>query len=236
MKRLLLIAFTAIAPVALATPVSATAITFSEPSVVSLMTRTFIGTRVFIFSDHFPTFSLSGATFAATGSTSLGSPNVLLRDTFDDRSPAPYPYDFIDGNLMQVASTGLDISFATPTNTFRFGAAIDSTISPATMQIELLGIGNASLGLFTLTLDRTVLSTHGGTNSNSEGLFVAPNVGPITGARLRNFGDGTSNGSQYHWVIDNIEFQGTTVPEPMSLLLVGAGLVAGTMRARRRRS
>jgi hypothetical protein len=197
----------------------ATTIDFSEPQVTALLTHTFIGTEVLHYSDTLSSFSLDGVTFAS-------SSGFVLRTTFDDRSPSPYSYDFISGNVLQAAGTGLNISFSAPTDTFSFGAAEDATFAPSQMQVQLFGLGNVSLGTFTLNLRRTALSVSGGTNSNSEGLFIAPSVGPITAAQLTNFGDGTADGSQVGWVIDNVTFQ--PVPEPMSLLLLGTGLVAGS--------
>lgn len=228
-KRLPIIVFVlAVLPFVQASPASAATINFSEPAVTVLLTNTFVGSQVTHYSDPLTSFSLDGVTFFAADS-------FVLRTTFDDRSPLPYSYDFIGENVLQVASTTLNISFTTPVDAFSFGAALNATSAPSQMQVELFGSGNASLGVFTLMLDRTVLSLSGGTNSNSEGFFLAPSVGLITGARLTNFGDGSSNGSQFNWVIDNVGFQPTAVvPEPTSLFLLVTGLVGAGVRRRRK--
>jgi hypothetical protein len=212
----------------------ATTLDFSEPSVETLLTNTFVGSHVMHYSDPLTLFSLEGATFSASGAISSGSPYFYLRTIFDDRSPLSYAYDYIGGNVLQVASTGLDISFLAPVEAFSFGAALNSASSPSQMRVELFGVGNASLGVFSLALDRTVLSSAGGTNSNSEGRFVAPSVGLITAAHMTNLGDGTADGSEVQWVIDNVDFRSAaSVPEATLLLLLGTGLLtAGARRWR----
>lgn len=202
---------------------SAAVITYDEQPVLDLLG----GSR---WTSGMPSFSVSGLTFAAQGTTSLGIPPFLyLRSSWDDRSPSPSPYDFISGRMMQIGSTALQISFAEPVAAFGFGAALNGTSALSSMQVELFNAGSQSLGVFSFNLDRTTLSLLGGTNSNSEGLFNISSPG-IASARITNFGDGINSASQYHWVIDNISY--SSVPEPATGILVGMGiaLVLGLRR------
>jgi hypothetical protein len=206
-------------------------ITFSEPQIVALMTHTYVGVHVMHYSDQMPTYAFGNVTLTAFGAVQTGIPDFYFRTTFDDRSPAAYPYDFISEHVAQIHSTGLQITFAEPVSAFAFGAALNATSAISHMNVELFGIQSQSLGVFDLLLDRTLLSLLGGTNSNSEGRFVAPSVGPISFARLTNLGDGTPNGSQYSWVIDNVTTT-TAVPEPVSALLLALGLYPACRRRR----
>jgi hypothetical protein len=208
-------------------PASAEVITLSSPQVTGLLTNTYVGSTTMHYSDPLTSFWIDGVTFEPFGATQGGSPYSHLRTTFDNRAPAPYSYDFINENVMQVASSGLRLEFDTPTTLFGFGAALNATASPSSMQVELFGPSDASLGTFLLTLDRTLVSTSGGTNSNSEGKFVAPPLGLISAVQILNFGDGMNESSQFHWVIDNVEFNPVAVPEPalLTLVLVGAAFM-----------
>jgi hypothetical protein len=210
---------------------TASTITFSEPEVTSLLTHTYVGSRPMQYSDQMPSFSLGGVTFQAFGAVQGGVPDFYLRTTFDDRSPSAYPYDFIAGNLMQVRSTGLVLTFAGPVLGFGFGAALNATASLGRIDVELFGALGQSLGSSPLALDRTVLSTSGGTNSNSEGRFSAPSGLVITYARLTSFGDGTANASQFNWVIDQVSYLPATIPEPSTWILLGTGLAAVARRS-----
>jgi hypothetical protein len=214
-------------------PAAAEVITFSSPQATALLTNTYVGSTTMHYSDPLTSLWLDGVTFEAFGATQSGSPYAYLRTTFDNRAPAPYPYDFISENVMQVASTGLRLEFDVPTTLFGFGAALDSTASQSLMQIELFGPTSASLGTFLLTLDRTLVSTSGGTNSNSEGKFVAPPLGLISTVQILNFGEGMNTSSQFHWVIDNVEFNPVAIPEPASFTLVLVGVASGLTRRRR---
>lgn len=177
--------------------------------------------------------NVDGVTFTPEGvSRPPGSaPLVTPRWTFDDRSP--YPYDFISGNLLQMHSNELRVDFSQPVSSFGFGAALDATASPGQMQIDLFDSGLGSLGTFFLTLDRTPVSQLGGTNSNSEGLFFVGGLAGMSRARITNFGDGTINGSEFGFVVDNVTFQ--PIPEPSALFLLSVGLVVAGHRRRSQR-
>lgn len=194
-------------------------ITFDEPAVVSIL-----GTSI-------SQLNVGGVTFTPEGVPWVSVPLVTPRTTFDDRSPSPYPYDFISGNLLQVHSTELRVDFSQPVSSFGFGAALDATASPGQMQIDLFDSGLGSLGTFVLTLDRTLASQLGGTNSNSEGLFFVGGLAGLSRARITNFGDGTIDASEFNFVVDNVAFK--TIPEPSSLLLLSVGLVIPACRRRR---
>jgi hypothetical protein len=216
-------------------PVYAGTITFSEQPVLDLLTHTYVGpSGTMLYSDTLSNFSLVGVQFTPTGNSSPGTfPNLILRTTFDNRSPAAYPYDFISENVMQISSTGLRLDFSVPSSSFGFGAALNATSSLSSMLVQLFDSQDQSLGAFTLTLDRTVLSSSGGTNSNSEGQFFISNLPGISYATISNFGDGSTNGSQYNWVIDNVTT--APIPEPTSLLLLGTGLGGIALATWRRR-
>jgi hypothetical protein len=174
---------------------------------------------------------VAGTTFTGVDP---GPPFVSPRTTFDDRSPSPYPYDFISGNVLQVAGQRLRIDFAAPISGFGFGAALNSTFGVGTMRVDLYGANNQIIGSQQLTLDRTVLSQLGGTNSNSEGQFQMAGfaTNSIHYAIIRNFGDPAVAASRQNWVIDNITIQ--QVPEPASLLTFGAGALALLVHRKRR--
>jgi hypothetical protein len=186
-----------------------------------------------ILGPNVPQLTVGGVTFIAEGVPEDGVPLVDPRTTFDDRSPSPYPYDFISGNVLQVRSTGLRIDFSQPVSSFGFGAALDATSDPGQMQIDLFDSGLGSLGTYFLTLDRTPVSHLGGTGSNSEGLFFADGLAGMSRARITNFGDGINGESLFGYVVDNITFQ--TVPEPSTLVLLAGGLAAAAHRWRRQR-
>lgn len=207
---------TTVAPVG-----DAETVTFDEPGVVSIL------------GSSIPQLNVGGVTFTPEGVPWSSVPLVTPRTTFDDRSPSPYPYDFISGNLLQVHSTELRIDFSQPVSSFGFGAALDATASPGQMQIDLFDSGLGSLGTFFLTLDRTLVSQLGGTNSNSEGLFFVGGLAGMSRAQITNFGDGTSDASEFNFVVDDVTFQ--QIPEPSTLLLLSAGLVVAAHRRRRQR-
>ncbi len=210
------VVLTTVAPVG-----GAETITFDEPAVVSIL-----GTSIL-------QLNVGGVTFTPEGVPWVSVPLVTPRTTFDDRSPSPYPYDFISGNLLQVHSTELRVDFSQPVSSFGFGAALDATASPGQMQIDLFDSGLGSLGTFFLTLDRTLVSQLGGTNSNSEGLFFVGGLAGMSHARITNFGDGTIDESEINFVVDNVTFQ--PIPEPSTLLLLSVGLVVAAHRRWRQR-
>lgn len=81
----------------------AATITFSEPESLAVLGRSL------------PLFTTQGVTFTPFGDVQAGRPPVVTpRGTFDDRTPAAYPYDFIAGNVLQVSSTGLRIDLPAP--------------------------------------------------------------------------------------------------------------------------
>ncbi|MBN2475133.1 MAG: PEP-CTERM sorting domain-containing protein [Pirellulales bacterium] len=216
--------------IVLLTPVAlvgeAATITFDEPAAVGNL-----GHMV-------DQLNVGGVTFTPEGVPWLSVPLVTPRTTFDDRSPNPYPYDFISGNLLQVHSTELRLDFSQPVSSFGFGAALNATSDLGQMQIDLFDSGLGSLGTFTLTLDRTLVSQSGGVNSNSEGRFFVGDLAGASRARITNFGDGAGSASELNFVVDNVTFE--SIPEPSTLLLLSAGLVGAacrrfTVRARRRR-
>lgn len=203
---------------------TANPITFDEPEATSVLWSSL------------PQFSIGGLTLTPQGALPVGNPYpfVTPRGTFDDRSPSPYSYDYISGNVLQVNSTEVLVDFGNPVGSFGFGAALNATSSPGLMTIQMFDSQQASLGLFSLTLDRTVLSLLGGTNSNSEGLFFVSGLSGASSALITSFGDGTANTSQFNWVIDNITF--VSVPEPSTLIQLCTSLLGLGVLTRRFRS
>ncbi len=208
------VVLTTVAPVS-----EAETITFDEPAVVSIL------------GSSIPQLNVGGVTFTPEGVPWGSVPLVTPRTTFDDRPPSPYPYDFISGHLLQVHSTELRVDLSQPVSSFGFGAALDSTASPGQMRIYLFDSGLGSLGTFFLTLDRTLVSQLGGTNSNSEGQFIVGGLAGMSRARITNFGGGTIDESEFNFVVDNVTFQ--PIPEPPTLLLLA---MAGTFLISRRLS
>jgi hypothetical protein len=173
-----------------------------------------------------PQLTVDGVTFTPDGDARSSVPFVTPRTTFDDRSPSPYSYDFISGNLLQVSSTELWVNFSQPVSSFGFGAALNLTSSPGQMQIDLFDSSEGSLGTFFLVLDQTHISQQGGMNSNSEGLFFVGGISGISRALITNFGDGILDGSRFGFVVDSITYQ--PIPEPSTLLLLSVSLLLTT--------
>jgi hypothetical protein len=184
-------------------------ITFDEQAAVSNL------------GSSLPQLAVDGVTFTPDGNAGSSVPLVTPRTTFDDRSPNLYPYDFIDGNLLQVSRTELRVDLPQPVSSFGFAAALNLTTSPGQMQIDLFDSNERTLGTFYLLLDQTQISQQGGTNSNSEGLFFVSGIPGISRALITNFGDGILNGSKFGFVVDNITFQPVPEPSPFLLLLMG---------------
>ena len=172
-------------------------ITFDEPEAVSRLGQTQTELAV------------DEVTFTPEG---VGSRMVTPRTAFDNRSP--YPYDFISGNVLQVHSTELNIQFGGPVTSFGFGAALNVTAMPGTMLLEFFDDQGNSVGSSTVDLDRTVTSRLGGTNSNSEGVFSADSLMAVSRVKITNRGDGTANGSDVDWVIDNVTNDVASLPTP----------------------
>jgi hypothetical protein len=191
-------------------------ITFDEQAAVSNL------------GSSLPQLAVDGVTFTPDGDAGSSVLLVTPRTTFDDRSPSPYPYDFIAGNLLQVSRTELWVGFSQPVSSFGFGAALNLTSSPGQMQIDLFDSNEGILGTFYLLLDQTQISQQGGMNSNSEGLFFVGGIPGISRALITNFGDSILDGSKFGFVVDNITFQ--PVPEPSPLLLFLVGLLLATRR------
>ena len=172
-------------------------ITFSEPEIESLLTNESSGTPgITRYSDPFNSFPIKGAVFTAVSSD--GSRGwFYFRTTFDNRTP--YPYNFIASNVMQIHPDGLRIDFATQTRVVAFGAALDATSAPSSMQIRLFGPGGVDLGTRGMSLV--------GRSSNSEGAFYVSGVGEIVRIVITNLGDGVNPASRSGWVIDNVTFE-----------------------------
>jgi len=217
MRQVLSLVGVAVLLVTVAAVGEAKTITFDEPEAVSVL-----GSWV-------AQLDVGGVTFTPGGvSPEGGMPLVMPRTTFDDRSPSPYPYDFISGNLLQVMSTQLRIDFSQPASSF--GSVRRWTRRPAPDRCRLTSstaVLKAS-ARFLLTLDSTL---SGGASSNSEGLFFVDGLAGMSRAKISNFGDGIIGESLFGFVVDNVTFQ--TIPEPSSLVLFAAGLPVAANRRRK---
>jgi hypothetical protein len=221
-----------IVPVALLSAsgeVAAEVITFDTPQISSLFTHTYNALQgPLLYSDSYSEFDLGDVTLTAEGQTSGGFPSMFyFRNTFDNRTP--YPYQSISDNVAQIYSTQLWLDFDISISSFGFGAALDSTVSPSTMQVEWF-LDGALVGNGVLDLRRSP----GG--SNSEGSFAITGI-EADSVRLTNAGDGVIPASNYNWVIDNVTYTTTPapVPEPSSFILASSGLAGFGLRRWRRR-
>ncbi|HEY1303656.1 MAG TPA: hypothetical protein VGF24_08920 [Vicinamibacterales bacterium] len=202
MKRVLALAalfvFTGICPA------RAQVLTFETPQANHTMTNVFNGSHTLYFSATAPEFSFGDLSLSALGASQGGGVGTfIIRSTFDDRSPNPYPYRFIAGNVAQIDATGLYIEFPNGTDRFGFAAALDSTSGAGHMTVDAFGAAGESLGTYTVPLRRSS-NTNG--NTNSEGVFFVSDIGTIGAVTITNHGDPLNPNSLFGWVIDNIEY------------------------------
>src|SRR4051794_40830069 len=81
-------------------------LTFDEPESQQSMINVIAGvngSKTLYFSGDAKQWSYGDVVLTSVGLTSI------VRSTFDDRSPSPYPYRFISGNVMQVRNNKLRI-------------------------------------------------------------------------------------------------------------------------------
>ena len=172
-------------------------LTFDEPQASQAMTNVFNGLHTLYFSAAASDWSFGDVSLNAVGST------LYLRSTFDDRSPAPYPYRFIVRNVAQVQGSQLRIEFPNGTNRFGFGAALDATSGQAQMTVDISGPSGSPLGSYSVSLQR---STNTDGSTNSEGVFFISGLGDIRSVTITNSGDPLVPASRNNWVIDNIQY------------------------------
>src|SRR3989442_657601 len=110
-------------------------LTFDEPQSQRSMTHICACVHTQYYSDSVSQFTTGTVTLTATGSL------LYVRSTFDDRSPNPYPYRFIAGNVVQVYGNQLRIDLSQPSDHFGFGAALNATSGVGQMTVQLFEAG-----------------------------------------------------------------------------------------------
>jgi hypothetical protein len=172
-------------------------LTFDDAQSNQAMTNVFNGLHTLYFTNDAAEWSFGDVSLTALSST------LQIRSTFDERSPNPYPYRFIVGNVAQVHGPRLRLDFPNGTDRFGFGAALNGTAGRAQMIVDLSDTSGVFLGRYTVPLQRSS-NTNG--NTDSEGAFFVSGIGQIGSATITNLGDPVVPASVDNWVIDNIQY------------------------------
>lgn len=198
----------------------------SVPASADPITLTFDETPPGLVPVTNPAAPVSASPFLSSrGATFEFRVNNLLSADARYGAAGPGNFTFVQGRVLEGDAAGiLTLTFTTPTRLLGFGVALTSANTlPSGLTVELFDSSLQSLGIIGVSTSQ--LSPF----PLSEGQFNYIGM-PISRAVL-NFNEG-SLAFPRRFAVDNLAYE--PIPEPATLVLLGTGLVAVAVRARRK--